>query len=399
MLHPAQEQIRREASRFNVLQCGRRFGKSLFVSSELWDAAIDGQPVAYFAPTYKLTADVYRKTQTTLADIITRADKTEGRIELITGGSIDFWTLDHPDAGRSRHYAMVAIDEAGLVRHLEEAWNSAIRATLADLRGRAWIVGSPKGRGYFHKLYLRGQDDSRPEWKSWRFATKDNPAIAASEIEDAKRDLPPHVFEQEFEGIPQDDSGNPFGSDNIRACVSAISTKPAVAFGIDLARSQDWTVVVGIDEDGAMCFFHREQGASWAVIEDRMKQIIGNTPALVDQTGVGSPIVEQIARVCPMVEGFSFTNTSKQQIMEGLQFAFHRREIRITDDTVLISELEGFGYEYRLGRIFFGAEGTDHDDCVCALALAWHAYIKNPRSIPVSYDFNLPASRPFDSLR
>ncbi|MEM9165767.1 MAG: hypothetical protein AAGB48_01950 [Planctomycetota bacterium] len=362
--------------------CGRRFGKTVFVSSELADVAIDGGIGAYFAPTYKLTADVYRKLLSTLYPVVSRSDKTEGRIELITGGAIDFWTLDHPDAGRSRYYDLAAIDEAGLVRHLEDAWNGAIRPTLADRKGRAWFVGSPKGRGYFHKLFMRGQDESRPDWRSWRFRTIDNPAISSSEVADAKRDMPPDVFAQEFEGVPADDQGNPFGMENIRACTGEMSTKPPVVFGVDLARSVDWTVVIGLDEGGAICRFYRVQGGSWGAIQEDVAAIVGDTPCLVDQTGVGSPLMEQIARACPRAEGFTFTNQSKQQIMEGLQFAFHRREIRITDDPVLIGELEGFGYEYRAGRIYFGAEGTDHDDCVCALALAWHALDRVPRIDP-----------------
>ena len=110
-----------------------------------------------------------------------------------------------------------------------------------------------------------------------------------------------------------------------------------------------------------------------------MRRVVGSTPALIDQTGVGSPVMEQVARFCPGAEGFTFTNQSKQQIIEGLQLAFHRKDIVIPDEPSLIEELMGFGYTYRGGRIYFEADGVEHDDCVCALALALQAYESKPR--------------------
>jgi hypothetical protein len=60
--HPAQEQIVREARRFNVLACGRRFGKTTLGLDVLITepgGALDGQPVAWFAPNSKLFNEVW----------------------------------------------------------------------------------------------------------------------------------------------------------------------------------------------------------------------------------------------------------------------------------------------------------------------------------------------------
>jgi hypothetical protein len=57
--HEAQEQILNEAQRFNVLCCGRRFGKSALAVNLLCEPAIDGMPVGYFTPTYKLLDGTY----------------------------------------------------------------------------------------------------------------------------------------------------------------------------------------------------------------------------------------------------------------------------------------------------------------------------------------------------
>jgi hypothetical protein len=97
--------------------------------------------------------------------------------------------------------------------------------------------------------------------------------------------------------------------------------------------------------------------------------MIGQTPAQIDSTGVGDPIVEDIRKVCRRVEGFKFTSQSKQQLMEGLQIAIQTAEVRFPDGW-LRNELESFGFRYS-GRGQVQYEATaGHDDGVCALALA-----------------------------
>jgi len=96
--------------------------------------------------------------------------------------------------------------------------------------------------------------------------------------------------------------------------------------------------------------------------------MIGNVPAQIDSTGVGDPIVEDLARVCRHVEGFKFTSQTKQQLMEGLQIAIQTGEIRFPDGW-LRSELEAFGFRYS-GRTVRYEATVGHDDGVCALALA-----------------------------
>jgi len=115
--------------------------------------ALDGYPVAYFGPNYSLLLEAWRSLNHTLSPIMKRTNANEHRMELITGGMLDFWTLDNPDAGRSRKYKRVIIDEAGLVKRLMEAWHAAIRPTLADLSGDAWLSGTPKGRNGFWELW------------------------------------------------------------------------------------------------------------------------------------------------------------------------------------------------------------------------------------------------------
>jgi hypothetical protein len=378
VLHAAQEQVVSEARRFNVLQCGRRFGKTTLGVDLAIDPALDGKPAAWFAPTYKLLAEAWREIVRATRDVTAKISQQDKRIELITGGSIDCWSLDTPDAGRGYKYARAVIDEAGIVRDLGEAWEQAIRPTLTDYRGDAWFLGTPKGRNYFHRLFVKGQEPAG-DWKSWRFRSIDNPHLSPTEIESARKDLPEQVFKQEYLGEPTDDGGNPFGLAAISACVAPLSVANPVVWGIDLAKSVDYTVCIALDKDGNTCRFERWQ-APWSETIRKIAALVNGARALVDSTGVGDPILEQLQRTGRgAFEGYGFTSPSKQKLMEGLAVAIQQRKIRYPDG-VIVNELESFEYEQRETSVRYSAPAGMHDDCVMALALAVeHLRAPNPR--------------------
>ncbi len=93
-LHRAQRAIVQAARRYTVLACGRRWGKSTLAVALLIDTAVmHRQPAAYFAPTYKLMLDVWRELTRRLRPVATRVNAAERRIELLTGGVIECWSL------------------------------------------------------------------------------------------------------------------------------------------------------------------------------------------------------------------------------------------------------------------------------------------------------------------
>src|SRR5690606_16562371 len=99
---------------FNVLNCGRRFGKTALGIHRL-TPALHGDPVAWFSPTYKMLEEVWRETKHSFAEVIARPSEAQKRLELVTGGVIDMWSLDRADSVRGRKYKRVIIDEAAMV--------------------------------------------------------------------------------------------------------------------------------------------------------------------------------------------------------------------------------------------------------------------------------------------
>jgi hypothetical protein len=100
--HAGQQRIFAEARRFNVVACGRRFGKTISGEDRLLHPALGGHPVAWCSPTYKMLAEVWRDVKRLLRPIIRHVNSQEKRIELITGGVIEFWSLTDADNIRGR---------------------------------------------------------------------------------------------------------------------------------------------------------------------------------------------------------------------------------------------------------------------------------------------------------
>lgn len=256
-LHAAQERVLREARRYNVLACGRRWGKTTLLMDIAINAALEGKRVGWFAPIYALLEEAYIGMRTTLGQAVSSAAQSpHPRLQLWTGGVVEFWTLEDPlKPGRGRAYHMVIIDEAAFARRLMEAWEQSISPTLTDYRGVAWFASTPKGYNAFYELWRRGQGED-PEWMSWRMSTAMNPHISREELEARRRAVSAKVWLQEYEAEFVDLGGSVFQREWIRYGEPPPREKLRIYQGVDLAISTrqdgDYTaiVTVGKDDDG-----------------------------------------------------------------------------------------------------------------------------------------------------
>jgi Terminase-like family. len=284
-----------------------------------------------------------------------------------------FLGADRPDTLYGEDVFAAVIDEA--TRCKEEAWH-AVRTTLTATEGPIRIIGNVKGRQNWAYLLARKAEQGAPDMRFTRLTAFDAVqagVISQAEVEDARNTLPEQVFRELYLAEPSDDGGNPFGLTAIRACIAEESTAPVAVWGVDLAKSQDWTWAIALDSSGTVCRSERWQGP-WTVTMDRLTFMLRQGHrCLLDSTGVGDPILEQVQRrVGGNIEGYHFTAPSKQRLMEGLAAAIHQQTIRFPDGP-LVSELEAFGYEYTKAGVKYSAPEGLHDDGVCALALAVQA--------------------------
>lgn len=374
-LHSGQARMLTEARRFNVAMCGRRFGKTETGMDIAIEAVLDAKYVGWMAPSYKILAPAWDALCQVLMQV-PGATKNELQkiIRLPNGGSVECWSLDGEDPARSRKFHVLVVDEAGLVQRLAFLWHNALRATLADYQGKAWFLGTPKGVGDFSALYALGQGEGHdPEWMSWRMPTSENPFIAASEIEAMRRSMPELAFRQEILAEPIDAGEHPIGMDAIAHCVVPLSQEPVACWGVDLARSVDFTVAIGLAPDGRVCHLDRWK-APWGVTRTKLIDLLGTTTLCqIDSTGVGDPIVEDLQRAGVRAIGVVFTAREKQHMVEGLIAAIQQRKVGFPDGW-LRGELESMeATKTQVGTRYAAPEGLN-DDGIMALALAWKGY-------------------------
>lgn len=289
-----------------------------------------------------------------------------------TGSVIHFKSADNPDSLYGEDVYAAIIDEAS--RAKPEAWH-AVRSTLTATRGPCVMIGNVKGRkNWFYEMCRRIESGNEPNGHfsriTWRDAVEAN-VLDLDEIEDAKRNLPEYVFKELYEAVASDESANPFGENHILRCVKTrLSDFPVVAWGLDLAKSQDYTVLIGLDEYGNVAKFFRWQHVPWRASIREVHSIVGeDAPCLVDSTGVGDPVLEDLQHEHGNFYGYNFTQTSKQRLMEGLAVSIQGGEIGFPDGKI---KEELLSFEYIMGRtgVRYSAPEGYHDDCVCSLALA-----------------------------
>jgi len=358
-------------ARYAIIEASTKSGKTVGCLTWLIEQAVmgkDGRNYWWVAPSFRQAAIAFRRAKGGLSRDTFSSNDTNLMLKLCNGAMIWFISGEIPDNLYGEDVYACVIDEASRLR--EAAWH-AIRSTLTATRGPIRIIGNVKGRkSWFYKL-ARKAEAGEPDMHFSRIQAKDAVAagvLAAEEIADAKSKLPDNVFKELYEAEPGDDSGNPFGLEAIRKCTQLMSLTTPICYGVDLAKSTDWTVIIGLDEAGNCCYYERFQ-RPWLETVKRIKDVVGHTQCLMDSTGVGDAVVEFIQRnYGSNFEGFKFSATSKQQLMEGLTLAVQGSAITFPQEVA--DEMEEFEYTYTRTGVFYSAPEGLHDDCVCALALA-----------------------------
>lgn len=389
LLHEGQQRVIEAARRFNVVACGRRFGKTTMGLA----LAYYGAPfapgglsqrfdVGWFASQYKYLDEAWRAAKGFLRPMIARIDSQMHRIELHNGAALDFWTLVDPDAGRGRKYGLAIVDEASKAPNLELAWTEAIRPTLTDYAGGAWFFSTPKGRNYFWQLYVGAEKPPQGTWAAHHAPSAANPYLPHAEIEAARLELPERVFAQEYLAAFLEDGAGVFrGLSQIPACAWLDKAEPGQGYtiGVDWGRHEDFTVFAVLDAALRLVHVDRFTGVGYELQTGRLKALwerFGKCPILAESNSMGGPLIERLQRERVAVRAFHTSNASKAEAVESLALAIEGGRMAFADDPRLQpvrDELLAFEQE-RLasGLIRYAAPPGGHDDCVIALAIAHH---------------------------
>ena len=179
----------------------RRFGKTVREINELIKSALlcdkPNPRFAYVAPYYNQAKQVawdYLK-QYARPVLGKKPMESELTVELINGSRIRLYGADNPDALRGIYLDGVVLDEYGDMR--PNVFGEIIRPLLADRQGWASFIGTPKGKNHFYRVAKQAEES--PEWYYQRLRASETGIINQGELDDARRQMTPEQYAQEFE--------------------------------------------------------------------------------------------------------------------------------------------------------------------------------------------------------
>lgn len=379
-LYPAQMVVRQQAKRYNMICCGRRWGKTTMSVNLIAEVILAGYPAGWFAPNYKLLTEAWRDIVERLSPLQSGINSQEKRVEYITGGVLEFWSLENKRVARSRKYKRVIVDEAAFHQNLDTTFRKAIRPTLTDLKGDAWFISTPDGRNAFYRMWQNAQE--QPSWYTVQRSSYDNPFLDPAELDELRTQLTEREYLQEILAQFISEDGSVFR--NVYSCVvewEHIPQEPVLncsyVFGVDWGRTNDATVIVVLDAvNKQVVYVDRMIKTGFDLQVGRLHALYDKwkpTTIIAEINSIGLPMIERLQRMNLPVRGFHTNNASKSEIIEKLAIAIEKKELGLVPHPVLLQELVAYTQERTPGGLTkYTAPNGEHDDTVIALALAYH---------------------------
>lgn len=309
-------------------------------------------------------------------ELIAKKNESELIIYFKNGSIYQLKGSDDPDALRGPNPFGVVWDEYDTQK--QEGWQYTEPILRAN-GGWAWFIGTPRGKAKLYDLLNRGQSGHH-EWKSWLLKASESGIIAKDQLEEAKKSMSQALYNQEFECEFLDGEGVVFRG--VREVMTAVPHKPMeghyYVMGVDLAKVQDYTTIRVYDRaTNKQVYKDRFQKLEWPFQRKKIAAVatlFNNALVVLDSTGLGDPIADDLSRMGVAIEAFKISEQSKKDIIEKLSIWIQQGFIRLLPDEQALLEYDNFSYEMgATGKIRYGARQGYHDDIVIGDALAVHA--------------------------
>ena len=125
-------------------------------------------------------------------------NESELRADLPNGSQIRLYGADNFNRMRG-----IGLDGAILDEYADfdpRAWPEVIRPALADRRGWAVFIGTPRGHNDFYDQWVKSQKaENRDEWFSLMLKASQSGIVPAAELADLRKDLTDDQYAQELE--------------------------------------------------------------------------------------------------------------------------------------------------------------------------------------------------------
>jgi hypothetical protein len=339
-LHRNQFEVFNNPSRFRVVVAGRRFGKTVLARAEISRASKGSgrRLIWYVCPTFQMAREIMwdELCESIPEAWVKKKHETRLEIRLINGTVIQLKGADRPDTLRGRGVYFVILDEYQDFR--PEVWEKVIYPTLTTTRGRALIIGTPKGFTNFYGLYTNGQQRAnrmRQEWWSWQFKSISSPFFPPSEIANARANLDPKTFKQEFEASFETMAGRVYYAFDRKVHIGDYPFNPSRPFWV----GQDFN----IDPMSSVIIQEQDDGELWVVDEIHLPN--SNTQEVCDELDRRYYKSKSLARIYPDPAGANRNQGRGESNLDvfrdaGYKAIFYKRKHpRVSDRVQTVNSL------------------------------------------------------------
>ena len=280
----------------------------------------------------------------------------------------------------------VAIDEFAFVEHPDEFWAAVLPVATAG--HRISIASTPFGIGDLFHQFMTTNDN---QWSKHKITFPE-----AVEQGLSRQDGSPQDVEQMRAMIADEDkwqreylaefssSGlSAFDHKQLQACLTdaPVTPKGSCYIGVDIARTNDYTAFVMLDSEGNVTYTDRMRGTALSAQIEALATLVSSnnvSRVLCDKTSIGQFFLDEAQKALGVnrVEGLTFTNQSKLDLVTALRRQLADKSISIPREFRIHTELETIRRTLLPGGSFrFDAPSTKdgHADAAWALMLAVYA--------------------------
>jgi len=412
--HTGQQEVREgimnsDADVF-IIDGSRGWGKSLFAVGDLALPVMLSEPnkqVMWVAPSYKICKgpidDVWFGVDEETGERFVPDTCPEtgykfwdyksgaGEIHLFNNSKLYIRSATNPDSIVSKGYSLIIIDEAALIS--KEVFQKQILPTARRNGCKIVLISTPRGKNWFHDLFLKGQDPAEKMYISFKQPWWKRPNYPKLLV-DLMKDLPEHIRKQEFEAEFLDNSGGTFTNlaavfqgkpvefesqqqEWVHPKIDELIKTTDFVVAVDLAKMVDYTVITGFDsQTKEMVYYKRMNRMDYKKVLDdihRTAAWLNYADIIYDGTGVGGSFGDFLSADFN-THSFVFTNQSKNDLVNRLIIATEYCSIKMPNLTTVRHEFEVFRFNLtRTGMMSYSAPDGMHDDCVMSIALAnWY---------------------------
>lgn len=398
-LHPEQLQVYHCQKRYIIVEAGRRWGKTelAWIKQLVFMLTHPNSLTWWVAPLYKelrpATRKIKKLTPPELVEKTLVHNETLSYIRLKNGSECFLHSADREDSLRGEGIHYLTIDEAPLLK--KDRFDAELKPTLIDYNAPCVFIGTPKGKTWFSDIKAKGQDPQNLEYQTFHFSSYGNAKenggfIPQAYIDSIANDMPVMLRRQEIYAEELEGEGVVFRhiADRIRDNIQPYRNGEQIVVGSDIAKNVDYYVNIAMRMNGEIVGFDRFQKIDYPLARKRtisFCQQFGKPPLLIDSTGVGEPVFDELKNEYKRVSGYKLTNATKKELIDNFSILLDNNAIGFPGDSakkefgtslhqdfpVLKSELEAFTYILtKSGLTQYGAPEGLHDDTVIAAALA-----------------------------